>query len=91
MGQNNLQSSPAKDKICSKCAKRWHFAKACRSGHVNYMGDRNDEEQQEEIETESQETDNNPVAFAEFTSNNGWDEYQTDKFSVMTISEAFEI
>ena len=55
------------------------------------MGDRNDEEQQEEIETESQETDNNPVAFAEFTSNNGWDEYQTDKFSVMTISEAFEI
>ena len=31
------------------------------------MGDRNDE-QQKEIETESQETDNDPVAVAEFTS-----------------------
>ena len=25
--QNHLQSCPAKDKICSKCAKRSHFAK----------------------------------------------------------------
>ena len=55
------------------------------------MGDRNDEEQQEEIETESQKTDNDPLAFAEFTSNNGWDKYQNDKFLVMAISEAFEI
>ena len=28
-GQNHLQSCPAKDKICSKCAKRGHFAKVC--------------------------------------------------------------
>ena len=54
------------------------------------MGNRNDEEQQEEIETESQQTDNDPVALAEFTSNIGWDEYQIDKLSVMAISEAFE-
>ena len=31
------------------------------------------------------------MAFAEFTSNNGWDEYQIDKFSVMAIAESFEI
>ena len=78
----HLQSCPAKDKICSKCAKRGHFAKVCRSTNVNYLGTRQDE-QQEEIETVSLETD--PVAFAEFTSNNGWDEYQIDKFSVMAI------
>ena len=45
----------------------------------------------EEIETEIQETDNDRVAFAELLSKDGWDEYQTDKFSVMAISEAFEI
>ena len=38
-GQNHLQSCPAKDKICSKCAKRGHFAKVCRSGNVNYLRD----------------------------------------------------
>ena len=31
------------------------------------------------------------MVFAEFTSNNGCDEYQIDKFSVMAISESFEI
>ena len=82
--QNHLQFCPAKDKICSKCAKRGHFA------NVKYLGTRQDE-QQEEIETESLETENDPVAFAEFTSNNGWDEYQIDKFSVMAIAESFEI
>ena len=90
LGQNHLQSCPAKDKNWSKYAKPGHFAKVCRPGSVNNMGDRNDEEQQEEIGPESQETDE-PVAFAEFLSNNGWDEYQNDKLSVMAISEAFEI
>ena len=28
---NRLQSCPAKDKVCSKSAKRGHFAKVCRS------------------------------------------------------------
>ena len=88
--QNHLQSCPAKDKFCSKCAKRGHFAKVCRSTNVNYLGNRQDE-QQEEIETESLENENDPVAFAEFTSNNGWDEYQIDIFSVMAIAESFEI
>ena len=31
------------------------------------------------------------MAFAELTSNNGWDEYQIDKFSVTAIAESFEI
>ena len=88
--QNHLQCCPAKDKICSKCAKRGHFAKVCRSKNVNYLGNRQDE-QQEEIETESLETENDPVTFADFTSNNGWDEYQIGKFRVMVIAESFEI
>ena len=53
------------------------------------MGYHNEEELV--IETESQEKDNDPVAFAECTSKAGWGEYQIDKFSVMAISEAFEI
>ena len=85
--QNHLQSCPAKDKICSQCAKRGHFAKICRSTNVNCLGNRQDE-QQEEIETESLETENDPMAFAELTSNNGWDEYQIDKFSVMATAES---
>ena len=89
-GPNHLQSCPAKDKICSKCAKRGHFAKVCRSTNVNYLGNTN-EEQQEETEIESKETDNDPVSYAEFTTNNGWENYQIDKFSVRAISESFEI
>ena len=49
------------------------------------------DEHREGIETESLETENNPVAFAELTSSNGWDEYQIDNFSVMAIAESFEI
>ena len=89
-GQNHLQSCPAKDKICSKCAKRGHFAKLCRSGNVNYLGDRNNEEEQTEIESETHKTELDPVAFADFTSETGWKEYHVDNFSVMAISEAFE-
>ena len=89
-GPNHLQSCPTKDKICSKCTKRGHFAKVCRSTNVNYLGNTN-EEQQEETETESTRTDTDPVAYAEFTTNNGWENYQIDDFSVMAISESFEI
>ena len=89
-GSNHLQSKPVKDKICSKCAKRGHFAKVCRSTNVNYLGDTN-EEQQEETELENTETDNDLIAYAEFTTNNGWEESQIDKFSVMAIVESFEI
>ena len=89
--KNHLQSCSAKDKIYSKCAKRGHFAKVCRSGNVKYMGDRNKEEEQEETESESQGKELDPVAFADFTSNDGWEEYHVDNFLVMAISEAFEI
>ena len=34
---------------------------------------------------------NDPVAFAEFSSINGWDKYQIDNFSVTAIAESFEI
>ena len=59
---------------------------------MNYLGDKN-EEQKEETEIENTETDNDlyAVAYAEFTSNNGWEEYQIDKFYVMAIVESFEI
>ena len=84
-GPNHLQYCPANDKLCSKCAKRRHFAKVCRSTNVNYLGNI-DEEQQEETEIESTGTDTDPVAYAEFTTNNGWENYQKDDFSVMAIS-----
>ena len=45
------------------------------------MRDRNDE-QQEELESESQKTDNDPVAFAEFLSRNGWEENQVGKYQL---------
>ena len=63
--QNYLQSSPAKDKICAKFAKRGHFAKVCRATQVNYLED-TQVDQQEELDTESLETENDPVAFADF-------------------------
>ena len=55
------------------------------------MGDHNNEEEQEEIECESQGTELDPVAFAEFTSKDDWEDYQVDNFSAMAISEAFKI
>ena len=78
-GPNHLQSCPAKDKICSKWAKRGHFAKVCRSTKVIYIGNIN-EEQQEETETESTGTDTDQVAYAEFTTNNGWENYPNRRF-----------
>ena len=55
------------------------------------MGDRKNEEEQEEIEYESQGTELVLVAFTNFTARDGWENYQVGKFSVMAISEAFEI
>ena len=63
----------------------------CRSGNVNYPGNRNNKEKQNEIGSEIQETEPDPVAFTDFTSENGWEEYHIDNFLVMAISEAFEI
>ena len=53
--------------------------------NVNYLT--RQDEQREEIETESLETENDSEAFAEFTSSNGWDEYQIDNFSVTAIKQ----
>ena len=55
-------------------------AKVCRSGNVNYLGDCNNEKEQDDTESESQGTELRPVAFADFTSKNGWEEYHVDKF-----------
>ena len=55
------------------------------------MEDRKDDEQQEEIQTESQETDNDPVDSQNLHPKKGWENYQIDKFSVMAISDTFEI
>ena len=85
-----IQSCPKKDKNCLKGAKQGHFAEICRSANVKYMFDGNGE-QQEEIETESLETDKDTVAFAEFTSKNGCDDYQIDKFLIMSIAEALNL
>ena len=57
---------------------------------MNYLED-TQIDQQEELETESLETENDPVAFAEFSSSNGCDDYQIDNFSVMAIAESFEV
>ena len=67
-----------------KCAKRGQFAKVCRSTDVNYLG--NNEEQQEETEIESTGTDTDPVAYAEFTTNNGWENYQIDDLKLPEIA-----
>ena len=49
------------------------------------------DEQQEEIEPENNITDNDPVALAEFKSKDTWEEHKIDKFSIMAISEGFEV
>ena len=55
------------------------------------MGGRKNQEDQGEIESESQETELDSVAFADFTSKDSWEEYHVDNVSVMAISEAFEV
>ena len=57
---------------------------------MNYLGYTN-EEQQEETEIESTGTNTDPVAYAEFTTNNGWENCQIDEFSVIAILDTFEI
>ena len=57
---------------------------------MNYPEDKNEEEQ-EEMEDKNEMTENDPVAFAELTSTNGWKKFQQDNFSVMAISETIEV
>ena len=64
----------------------------CRSDQVNFLKNNEDDDPQIKIENQHQENHNNdPVAFAEFTTRNGWEELQRDNYSMMAISDAFEI
>ena len=47
--------------------------------NVNHLGDQHGK-QKEEYETKSLDTEKDHVFFAEFTSKNGWDDDQIDKF-----------
>ena len=66
------------------------LCKVCRSTNVNYPEERNDEPLEEEVDNDNEMAENYPVAFAEFTSTDGWEEFQMDKLSVIAISKAFE-
>ena len=66
-----------------------HVDASCRSTKVNCLKDWNDEKHK--VETETDILENDPVAFAEFTSKDGWEEWQFDKFSFVAISEEFEL
>ena len=60
-----------KEKTSAKCAKRGHFAKACRSKNVNFLQNNNDDPHIKEDDKNQNIEENDPVAFAEFTSQNG--------------------
>ena len=72
-----------------KMCQTHHVNASCRSTKVNCLKDWNDEKQK--VETETDILDNDPVAFAEFTSKDGWEEWQVDKFSFVAISEEFKV
>ena len=69
-GSNHLTLCPAKDKICTKCEKRGHFARVCRSTNVNYMQETGSQQEKEEENSFAAEDNNDPVAYAEFMSTN---------------------
>ena len=49
-GANHLKLCPARDKICTKCAKRGQFAKVCRSDQVNFLQNNEEDDPQSENE-----------------------------------------
>ena len=58
---NHLQSCSARDKICTKDAKRGHFAKLSRSDHVNFLQNNTEDESQNENESQPHETEDNEL------------------------------
>ena len=80
----HLQSCPVKDKICSKCGRRRGLQNVTRPTNVNYM-DKKDEQDKEE----QQESNIEPIAFAEHTTANGWETID-DQNSVSVINEVIE-
>ena len=83
--------SSKRRKIWAKCGKRRHFAKVCRSESVNYLQNKNDDQPSADDDQFQILDLNYPVLFADFTSENGWEELQRDNFSVLVIAEAFKI
>ena len=63
----------------------------CRSDQVNFLQNNEDDPQNENESQQQENYDNDPLAFAEFTSRNGWEELQRDNYLMMSISDAFEI
>ena len=60
----------------------------CRSVKVNYVDNRDETDVNE---PQKQQEDNmKPVAFAEFTSANGWEALQPDSYIVLAINELIE-
>ena len=82
---------PSKRQNLPICAKRGHFAKACRSTNVNYMQETGSQQDNEVEDSITAEDKNEPVAYAEIISTNGWEEIPQDNFTVLAVSEAFEI
>ena len=81
---------PVKDKICTKRAKRGRFEKVCRSTNVNYKQETDSQQDNEEEASITAERNNDPVAYAEYMSANGWEEIPQDSFTVLAVSEKFE-
>ena len=68
-----------------------HFAKVCRSESVNYLQNKNDDQPSADDDQFQILDLNYPVPFADFTSENGWEELQRDNFFILAIAEAFKI
>ena len=71
--------------------KGGQFSKACCSANVNFLQNNNKDQPTEEDDQLQCRKNNHPVAFAEFTSQNGCEELQRDNFSVMEISESLDV
>ena len=72
---------------------KWgHLANVCRSDNVNFLQNNNEIKPRNDNDDQPYETeDDDSVAFAEFTAQNGWEELQRDIFSMLAIADAVEI
>ena len=58
---------------------------------MNFLQNNNDDQPSVDDDQPQNTEDNDPVAFAEFTSKIGWEEIQRANLSMLAIAEAFEI
>ena len=83
----NHQSCPAWDKFFAKCAKLGRFARVGCSDRVKFLQNNNIDASRNDNESQPHENEiNDPVAFAEFTSHNGWEELYN--YSMMAMADA---